>query len=101
VFVFTDGNHHSRGSRPLPPGPSFVSTTLAHEPRGAGGQLAKAEQGVAIGKHIQNQYRIIAQLEQDGHATTEAIDFLIQLLETQEFHEAERDHIKAELEDTK
>jgi hypothetical protein len=65
-------------------------------------QLAKAEQGVAIGKqHIQNQYRIIAQLEQDGHATTEAIDFLIQLLETQEFHEAERDHIKAELEDTK
>jgi hypothetical protein len=65
-------------------------------------QLAKTEQGVAIGKqHIQNQYRIIAQLEQDGHATTEAIDFLIQLLETQEFHEAERDHIKAELEDTK
>ena len=64
--------------------------------------LANAEQRVAVGKqHIQNQYRIIAQLEQDGHTTTEAIDFLIQLLDTQDDHEAERDHIKAELEDTR
>ena len=44
--------------------------------------LARAEQHIALGKEqINNQYRIIAKLETDGHDTAAAIELLKQFIE--------------------
>lgn len=60
--------------------------------------LAQVEQHVALGKEqIDNQYRIIAKLESDGHDTTAAVDLLKQFLEVQELHEQDRDWLVAKL----
>ena len=45
--------------------------------------LARAEQHIALGKEqINNQYRIIAKLESDGHDTAPAVELLKQFIET-------------------
>ena len=44
--------------------------------------LAQAEQHIALGKEqINNQYRIIAKLESDGHDTEAAVELLKQFIE--------------------
>jgi hypothetical protein len=58
--------------------------------------LAQAEWHIALGKEqIDNQYRIIATLESDGHDTTAAVDLLRQFIETQEHNEQERDWLRS------
>jgi hypothetical protein len=60
--------------------------------------LAQVERHVALGREqIDNQYRIIAELESDGHDTTAAIDLLRQFIEVQELHEQDRDWLVSKL----
>jgi hypothetical protein len=60
--------------------------------------LARAEQHVALGKEqIDNQYRVIANLESDGHDTSAAVELLKQFIEAQEHHERDRDRLALRL----
>jgi hypothetical protein len=62
--------------------------------------LVEAEHRVAFGSNkIQEQYRLIAELMRHGEDTVEAVSVLNKLLEAQETHEANRDRLKAELEE--
>ena len=63
-------------------------------------RLAQAERGVAEGnQQINEQYRFIAELERGGRDTTEAMDRVIEFLETQELRLHERDRLRGELQD--
>ena len=60
--------------------------------------LAQAEQHIALGKEqINNQYRIIAKLESDGHDTEAAVELLKQFIETQQDDEEDRDRLLSKL----
>ena len=60
--------------------------------------LARAEQHVALGKEqIDSQYRLIANLESDGHDTSAAVELLRQFIEAQEHHERDRDRLVSKL----
>jgi hypothetical protein len=60
--------------------------------------LARAERHIALGnEQIDNQYRIIAELDTEGHDTTAAINLLKQFIETQEYHERDRGRIMSKL----
>ena len=62
--------------------------------------LARAEQHIALGKEqINNQYRIIAKLESDGHDTEAAVELLKQVIETQQDNEQDRDRLMSKLAD--
>ena len=62
--------------------------------------LARAEQHIALGKEqINNQYRIIAKLESDGHDTEAAVELLKQFIETQQDNEQDRDRLMSKLAD--
>ena len=63
-------------------------------------RLAQATRRVAeSNKQINDQYRLIAELERDGHDTTEAITRVIELLKTHELRLHECDELRAELAD--
>jgi len=63
-------------------------------------RLALAERRVAEGtRQINHQYRLIAELERDGHDTTDAINRVIEFLETQELRLHDRDLLRVELEE--
>ena len=54
--------------------------------------LARAEQHMIFGKRqIDNQYRIIAKLESEGHDTVAAVELLKEFIEAQELYERDRD----------
>jgi hypothetical protein len=60
--------------------------------------LARTEKHLALGKQqINNQYRIIARLEEGGHDTAAAIELLKQFIETQQDNEEDRDRLLARL----
>jgi hypothetical protein len=60
--------------------------------------LARAEQQLAFGKEqINDQYRLIAALENDGHDTTAAINLLKEFIDTQQDNEDDRDRLLARL----
>ena len=60
--------------------------------------LARAEQHMVLGKRqIDNQYRIIAKLESEGHDTEAAVDLLKQFIEAQELYEGDRDRLMTKL----
>ena len=60
--------------------------------------LARAERHVILGKRqIDGQYRVIAELEKDGHDTTEAVELLKQFIEAQERYEADRRRLMTKL----
>ena len=60
--------------------------------------LARAEHLIALGKdRIDDQYRIIAELESDGHDTTEAIKLLREFIEDQVLREQERESLVSRL----
>ena len=62
--------------------------------------LARAGQHIALGKEqINNQYRIIAKLESDGHDTEAAVELLKQFIETQQDNEQDRDRLMSKLAD--
>ena len=60
--------------------------------------LARAEQHMVLGKRqIDNQYRIIAKLESEGHDTVAAIELLREFIEAQDFYEQDRDMLMTKL----
>ena len=60
--------------------------------------LAQAEHHIALGKEqINNQYRIIAHLESDGHDTAAAVELLKQFIEAQQDNERDRDRLMSKL----
>ena len=60
--------------------------------------LAQAEQHIALGKErINNQYRIIARLENDGHDTVASVELLKQFIEAQQDNEQDRDQLMSKL----
>jgi len=62
--------------------------------------LVEAEHRVAFGSNkIQEQHRVIAEFMRHGDDTVEAVSVLNKLLEAQGTHEANRDRLKAELEE--
>jgi hypothetical protein len=59
--------------------------------------LPQAEGHITLGKgHIARQHEIIAELERDGHDTTEA-KRLLAIFEETKMHLADRDRIRQEL----
>jgi hypothetical protein len=63
--------------------------------------LAQAEQHAALGQnHITKQESLIAELDRDGHDTTEARKVLATLRDTQKLHEQSVERIIAELEES-
>ena len=63
--------------------------------------LIKAERHIAKGDRILAQQRsLIYQLEQDGHDTSAAQALLRSMEELQALHRADRERIRAELEDS-
>jgi hypothetical protein len=59
--------------------------------------LARAEQHMVLGKRqIDNQYRIIAKLESEGHDTA-AVELLKEFIETQELYERDRARLMTKL----
>ena len=61
-------------------------------------RLAEVELNLTLGqKHIDEQYRLIAELARERRDTSMSHDFLHHLLETQALHEEERNRIIAEL----
>ena len=53
---------------------------------------------MVLGKRqIDNQYRIIAKLESEGHDTAAAVDLLKQFIEAQELYERDRDRLMMKL----
>ena len=60
--------------------------------------LARAERYLVLGRRqIDNQYRIIAKLESEGHDTAAAVDLLRQFIEAQEVYELDRDRLMTKL----
>jgi hypothetical protein len=60
--------------------------------------LVQAEQHVALGeRHIARQREIVAELERDGHDTTQAKELLAVFLATQATHVVGRDRLMEEL----
>ena len=60
--------------------------------------VARAEQHIVLGKEqINNQYRIIAKLESDGHDTEPAVELLKQFIDTQQDNEEDRDRLLSKL----
>ena len=60
--------------------------------------LAEVELNLTLGqKHIDEQYRLIAELARERRDTSMSHDLLHNLLETQALHEEERNRIVAEL----
>jgi hypothetical protein len=60
--------------------------------------LAQAEQSMVLGKRqIDNQYRIIADLEREGRDTEEAVELLKQFVEAQENFERDRARLMTKL----
>ena len=60
--------------------------------------LGRAEQHIVFGRRqIDNQYRIIAKLESEGHDTAAAVDLLKQFVEAQELSERDRDRLMTKL----
>ncbi|MGB6769051.1 MAG: hypothetical protein WBE50_13360 [Methyloceanibacter sp.] len=61
-------------------------------------QLAQTERDIAAGKKlIENQQLFVAELERSGRDTWTASAFLRMLLESQTFHQSDRDRLQAEL----
>jgi len=61
--------------------------------------LAQAEEHIAQGEaHLSKQRRIIADLEEHGHDTKRARDFLKELEQVQELHLADKERVARELE---
>ena len=59
---------------------------------------SRAEQHIALGKEqINNQYRIIAKLESNGHDTAAAVELPKQFIETQQDNEQDRDRLMSKL----
>ena len=48
-------------------------------------------------RSINNQYRIIAKLENDGHDTAAAVELLKQFIEAQQDNEQDRDRLMSKL----
>jgi hypothetical protein len=60
--------------------------------------LARAEHMIVLGKErIDKQYRIIAELETEGHDTTDAIRLLKEFIDDQEMREREHDSLTSKL----
>jgi hypothetical protein len=60
--------------------------------------LARAEQHMVLGKsQIDNQYRIIAKLESEGHDTAAAVELLKEFIEAQELYERDRARLMTKL----
>jgi hypothetical protein len=60
--------------------------------------LAQANRHVAEGEgHVTKQRELVAQMERDGHDTTEALKLLGHFEELQELHIADRNRIEEEL----
>ncbi len=60
--------------------------------------LAQAELHIALGKEkVENQYRIISKLENEGHDTEAAVDLLKQFIEAQDDVEQDRDWLMSKL----
>ena len=60
--------------------------------------LGRAQQHIVLGRRqIDNQYRIIAKLESEGHDTAAAVDLLKQFVEAQELYERDRDGLMTKL----
>ena len=60
--------------------------------------LVRAEQHTVLGKRqIDNQYRIIAKLESEGHDTAAAIELLREFIEAQDFYEQDREMLMTKL----
>lgn len=60
--------------------------------------LGQAERSMVVGKRqIDKQYRIIAELEGEGHDTEEAVELLKQFIEAQDRHERDRDRLVTKL----
>jgi len=60
--------------------------------------LEQAERHIALGKqHLAKQEAIIAELDRDGHDTTDALAILVTLRETRSLHVQDRDRILSEL----
>jgi hypothetical protein len=56
--------------------------------------LVRAEQHLVFGKRqIDNQYRVIAKLESEGHDTAAAVELLKEFVEAQELYERDRDRL--------
>jgi hypothetical protein len=61
-------------------------------------RLVQAEQSMVLGKRqIDNQYRIIAELEREGRDTEEAVKLLKQFVEAQENFERDRARLMTKL----
>jgi hypothetical protein len=64
--------------------------------------LALTEEQVALGaKHVARQREIIAELERDGHDTTQALALLAHFEQLQAMHIADRDRLLGELHEAK
>ena len=60
--------------------------------------LVRAEQHMVFGKRqIDNQYRIIAKLESEGHDTAAAVELLKEFIEAQALYEQDRDRLVTKL----
>jgi hypothetical protein len=60
--------------------------------------LVRAEQHMVFGKRqIDNQYRIIAKLESEGHDTAAAVELLKEFIEAQALYERDRDRLVTKL----
>jgi IS4 transposase len=60
--------------------------------------LGLAQQHIVLGRRqIDDQYRIIAKLESEGHDTAAAVDLLKQFVEAQELYERDRDRLMTKL----
>jgi hypothetical protein len=60
--------------------------------------LVRAEQHMVFGKRqIDNQYRVIAKLESEGHDTAAAVELLKEFVEAQELYERDRDRLMTKL----
>ena len=60
--------------------------------------LVRAEQHMVFGKRqINNQYRVIAKLESEGHDTAAAVELLKEFVEAQELYERDRDRLMTKL----
>jgi hypothetical protein len=60
--------------------------------------LGRAEQHMVLCKRqIDNQYRIIAKLESEGHDTAAAVELLKEFIEAQALYERDRDRLVTKL----
>lgn len=60
--------------------------------------LGRAELSMVVAKRqIDEQYRVISELEEKGSDTEEAVELLKQFIEAQERHERDRDRLVTKL----